>query len=122
MKAESKIQSDCHVWLWSTHPQTRRLCYAIPNGGSRDIREAVALKAQGVVAGMPDYHVAIKGNLGLTLYVEFKRPGEVPRPEQIKVHEQLTAAGHAVYVIDNEADFKKTVLEHIKGTPYEINT
>jgi hypothetical protein len=49
------------------------LHYAIPNGGKRGQMEAIRLKQQGVVAGVPDIciPVARKGHHGL--YIELKR-------------------------------------------------
>lgn len=38
---------------------------------------------------------------GLHLYIEFKRPGELPNPEQLRVHNALRNNGCHVYTIDN---------------------
>lgn len=38
---------------------------------------------------------------GRTIYIELKRPGEVPEPLQSKRHKQLRDRGHTVYVIDS---------------------
>lgn len=48
--------------------------YAIPNGGKRNLREAVRLKAQGVKAGVSDLHLALPmlGKCGL--WIEMKKP------------------------------------------------
>lgn len=40
----------------------------------------------------------------LTVFVEFKRPGELPRAGQCREIRRLLKAGQAVYVIDNELD------------------
>ena len=38
-------------------------------------------------------------------YVEFKRPGQKPRPQQKKRLDSLTDMGHDVYVLDTFNDF-----------------
>lgn len=52
--SEDQLQAACTQWLWNTYPQTRRCLFHIPNGGSRNAREAVKLRAMGVVAGVHD--------------------------------------------------------------------
>jgi hypothetical protein len=42
---------------------------------------------------------------GSVLLVEFKRPGEKPRPAQKRVHRLLAEIGHRVHVIDSADDF-----------------
>lgn len=36
-------------------------------------------------------------------FVEVKRPGEKPRPEQVREHEKLRKGGFDVWVLDNKA-------------------
>jgi hypothetical protein len=54
--SEDKLQSECFQWAWNTYPQTRRLLWAVPNGGSRHPLEAMKLKSTGVVKGVHDMH------------------------------------------------------------------
>lgn len=54
--SEDKLQSQCFQWAWNAHPQTRRLLWAVPNGGWRHVIEAMKLKATGVVKGVHDMH------------------------------------------------------------------
>ena len=51
--------------------------------------------------GVPD-DVFIRD--GLVLWVEFKRKGELPRPQQVKRIREMEAHGAQVRVIDNLAD------------------
>ena len=55
------------------------LIYHIPNGGSRDAREAHNLKLQGVVPGIPDLHIPVARNGYHGLYIEMKRSGKGAR-------------------------------------------
>lgn len=51
--------------------------------------------------GVPDRVVMLPGRA--PEFVELKRKGQRPRPEQVRQHERLRAAGAAVHVIDDEA-------------------
>ena len=49
------------------------LLYAIPNGGKRAIKTAIALKAQGVKSGVPDMCLPVARGEYHGLYIELKR-------------------------------------------------
>ena len=49
------------------------MLYAIPNGGKRAIKTAVALKQQGVKAGVPDMCLPVARGGYHGLYIELKR-------------------------------------------------
>lgn len=49
--------------------------------------------------GFPDRICLAPG--GVIVFVECKKPGEVARPLQVKVHDQLRALGFRVEVIDS---------------------
>jgi hypothetical protein len=55
---------------------------------------------------VPDYVFTYNG---FTWYVEFKAPGELPTPAQLKEHEAIRAARGTVYVIDDVDKFKHTM-------------
>jgi hypothetical protein len=46
-----------------------RLMFAIPNGGSRDKREAANLKAEGVKSGVPDVFLPVPRHNYLVLFI-----------------------------------------------------
>jgi hypothetical protein len=52
------------------------LSFAVPNGGSRNIQEAVNLKAEGVVSGVSDYIVMLPN---VILFIEMKQ-----KPKRLK--------------------------------------
>ncbi len=51
--------------------------------------------------GFPD-HIFIRN--GRIIFIEFKRPGEVPQPQQSKRHREMRCYGAEVFVIDNLDD------------------
>lgn len=51
--------------------------------------------------GAPDLLVLMPGH---HFFVEVKAPGEKPRPEQVREHERLRAAGFKVFVSDGDLE------------------
>jgi hypothetical protein len=76
-----------------------KLLFAIPNGGSRNIIEAVHLKAQGVKAGVPDLCLPVARGGSHALYIELKRTkGGVVSVDQKSWLLALADQGYAVAV------------------------
>lgn len=46
---------------------------------------------------------------GISAFIEVKRPGEQPTPQQAREHARLRAAGLHVYVVDSELSAQLTV-------------
>jgi len=103
MQSEIQIQAAFFQWAWNEHPQTRRCLFSVPNGGTRDIREAGQLKASGMLAGVSDMILLW---LGKAYCIEFKKPGGVQSMAQ-KLFEQAVSP-HAEYVLfDNLEDAQR---------------
>ena len=73
----TEAQEQAAVFEWIARNQNRRpelkFCFHIPNGGSRDLREAHNLKLQGVKAGVPDICLPVPRPGFHGLYIELKR-------------------------------------------------
>lgn len=80
-RSEHVEQREFVQWVRQYTPY---LIYAIPNGGSRGRSQGATLKAEGVLAGMPDLHVP-----ELRLWIEMKASGGVVSPVQRAIHKQL---------------------------------
>lgn len=79
---ESKHQAAFFEWLEHRHPKLRRLCFAVPNGGARNIKEAVNLKRQGVTAGVCDIVCLIPNKQKHGLLIEMKVGNNKPSQAQ----------------------------------------
>jgi len=76
---EARLQGAAVQYLRAALP-SRAIVFAVPNGGSRDKREAARLKWQGVLAGVPDLLVILDGR---TFGIEFKAPkGRLSKAQQ----------------------------------------
>lgn len=80
-RSEHVEQREFVQWVRQNTPY---LIYAIPNGGSRGQSQGAMLKAEGVLAGMPDLHIP-----ELRLWIEMKASGGVVSPVQKVIHERL---------------------------------
>lgn len=87
------------------------LIFAIPNGGARNKATAGKLKAEGVLAGVPDLFIP-----RWRLFVEMKRKahGRVS-PEQAEVMRALGAAGYTCIVAHGCEDAMSKV-KHERAT------
>lgn len=73
---EAKIQAACFRWMGYAYPKLCHRIFAIPNGGLRNERVAMALKAQGTLAGVWDIFVSIPDSTKMYhgAYIEMKDP------------------------------------------------
>lgn len=67
----------------------KAIAYAVPNGEYRSKRTGARLKAQGVVAGVPDLAFVLPD--GRAAFVELKRPGGTLSPAQKAFHAKCAA-------------------------------
>lgn len=58
--------------------------------------------------GIPDLIIIINGQ---TTWIELKKPGEKPKPMQLKIKSQIQNAGGHCYVADNVNDVLKIIEE-----------
>ena len=68
--------------------------------------------------GYPDRLFWIPG--GRPLLIEFKRPGEEPRPKQVYVHNMLRKLGYLVEVCDNVEDGKSIIRSCLVKLGYSL--
>jgi hypothetical protein len=93
--------------------------YAIPNGGKRNAREAVRLKAQGLMAGVPDMHLPIPASNYHSLYIELKRPVKKGRPKPVlsdlqkQVISRFIASGNACVVCYGFDEAKAAITKYL---------
>lgn len=112
MRYESTEQIILMARIRHFHPDT--LAFAIPNGGKRDPKEAVRLKKEGVLAGVPDVCVAEPRGTWHGLYIEMKRQkGGKVSPEQQQIHDKLVKRGYKVVVAEGVEPAYKAFLEYI---------
>lgn len=109
---EHRIQCACIKWFRYRYPSA--IIYAIPNGGQRNAIVAAKLKAEGVLAGVPDVHIPIARKGFHSLYIEIKNGKKgVLSDRQKEVIDKLIAEGHKVVVCRSVDEFIKEVEEYL---------
>ncbi len=78
-------------------PELRWL-YHIPNGGTRNMQEAVKLKRMGVKSGVSDIHLPFPHGKYHGLYIEMKYGRNTATQEQVEFMCDMKEAGHFVAV------------------------
>ena len=112
--SEREIQIDCFKWIRLAYPWL--IAFAVPNGGKRNLLEAVDLKRQGVLAGIPDIFIAFpcKGYHGI--FIELKTTKNALSPEQALMIEKLTHQGYYCSVCRSQKDFEETVNWYVRDS------
>lgn len=110
-KSEIQLQAKCFQWAWNNYPDTRRLMAHVPNGGGRDEREGMQLKASGVVAGVHDLFFYWKAQL---YWFELKHGCNAQSDDQIAFGKAMMAQGAKCYEIRSLEQFQtifKSIVE-----------
>ena len=112
---ESDIQARFFAWLLRNHPELRLNCFAIGNGGSRHILEAVNLKKAGVTAGVPDVYCAISRGEFHGLFIEFKAGKNKLTDAQKMMFDKFSSAGYRCEVCYSFEDAVKVFADYVEG-------
>jgi len=91
------------------------LFYHCPNGGSRDMREAVKFKRLGVKSGVPDICIPMPSNGYHGCYIELKRKigGNISLKQRQWV-EALKVQGYAAYICKGADDAIQIIDNYFK--------
>jgi hypothetical protein len=110
---ESSIQINCVKWFKLQYPHI--LIAAIPNGGARSPITGAILKAEGVLAGMPDLFIAIAHGCYHGLFIEMKKDSKSkPKKNQSEVHENLKSELYRVSICCSFDEFKNIVTNYLE--------
>lgn len=114
---ESQEQKALFKWwrVYSRHAP-HLVMYHIPNGGRRDKITGARLKAEGVVAGVPDVFLASPRQGFHGLYIEMKRrKGGSLESSQKDIIARLRQAGYRVEVCKGWLEAREVVENYLTG-------
>ena len=116
----SEAQEQELLFEWAARESHRwpelRMMFHIPNGGSRDIREAANLKKQGVKSGVPDIFLAVPRGGYHGLFIEMKRrDGGRLSVAQREWIDALREIDYRVEVCKGFGPAAKVLLEYLNG-------
>jgi len=114
--SEADIQKSLfeHIKYYENKYPELKLLHHIPNGGTRNILEAVSLKAQGVKSGVPDLFlpVARKGYNGF--FIEMKSKEGKLSDNQQKWLADLYRNNYKIIISDSHKDVLDILIEYLK--------
>ena len=114
----TEAQEQTAVFNWAAVMERRwpelRLIHHIPNGGSRNAREAHNLRMQGVKPGIPDIFLPVARGGWHGLYIEMKRRnGGRLSDEQAAMLEALREQGYCAWVCKGANDAIDLITEYL---------
>jgi len=106
-QTEEALQQKCYFWFHNTFPRLRGLLFSVPNGGKRDAKTMMDLKATGLVNGVSDliflYH-------SKAFLIELKKDEKAKQSKhQKRWQAQVESSGFQYFVIRSLSDFKKLI-------------
>lgn len=116
--SEADLQRAVVAW-WETVCEgefklPKELLWHTPNGGTRNVVEAMQLKRMGARPGVPDLFLAVpRGGHGL--FVEMKLPTGKESGNQIRMRELLVLQGYTVEVCHSANDAVLKIREYLKS-------
>lgn len=112
--SEHDLQTACVNWFRMQYREYAHLLIAIPNGGQRDVRVARKLKAEGVVAGVPDLFLAVARGQSHGLWIEMKngKAGRVSEHQHYMI-DSLARQGYKGVVCRTFDEFMKEINEYL---------
>lgn len=110
---ESGLQQACVKWFRLQYSSIGNLCFAIPNGGARNLIEAKIMKGEGVTAGVADMILLYPRGDFASLCIEFKTATGRQTDTQ-KSWQQLVEKNGSKYIVCRSFDeFRKAVESYM---------
>lgn len=101
--------------LWARlQPLPVSWIFAIPNGGARSKRTAGRMKAEGVLAGVPDLCLPVSRRGYHALYIEMKSPKGRLSSVQKAMIKNLRDSGYAVEVARSWVEASQIIERYIR--------
>lgn len=113
--SEHDLQVSCVNWYRLTYPRHAYLLFAVPNGGWRNTTTAAKLKAEGVLAGVPDLFLAIPHGEFHGLWIEMKngKAGRVSEAQKEMIP-RLREVGYRCEVCHSLLEFRTIIQDYLK--------
>lgn len=107
------------LFQWSKMMQAQypelKLLHSIPNGGKRNLREAVRLKKEGALAGVLDIFLPVARGGYHGLYIEMKVKGNKPSEAQEWWIEETTKQGYYSTVCFGWVEASEVIMRYLEG-------
>ena len=111
---EARLQASCKMWFDLQYPKLKKLLFAVPNGGSRNVIEASNLKAQGVVPGVSDLILLVPASGFSSLCIEMKAAKNTQTNLQREFQKAAESAGNKYVVCRSFDQFREEITMYLK--------
>lgn len=108
---ERDLQAKCVAW-WNS-AGLPGILFHVPNEGKRSRLEAASLRAMGVVAGVADLVLVLRG--GRSVFIELKAEAGDLSPSQRDFRHNAIALGSAYFVIRSVEAFRLLVQSMVSA-------
>ena len=112
MSKEDVLQEACVKYFRLQYPS--KIIYAIPNGGSRNIIEAVKLKRTGTLSGVADLCVPCSNGKYHALFIELKVGKNKQSESQITFKNKVEMFGNCYELVYSFDEFVKVVKKYFE--------
>lgn len=112
---EEDLQAACVEWFRYAWRKYWRLLFAVPNGGSRNAKEAANMKRAGVVAGVADLLLLVPNKFYGALCIEMKVGNNSQSDAQKEWERATVEAGNQYAVCRTLDEFMEVVNEYLKA-------
>lgn len=110
MKKENQIQAQIYQWFNNNfclkNHKPRLLIFAVPNGGTRNIREAMSMKATGTLAGASDLILVMDKEV---IFVEIKAEKGRQSESQKDFQKRVEDLGFDYWLVYSFEDFQNKI-------------
>jgi len=117
MKSKAPIESESHLQItcfkWMAFQHSNIIAFAVPNGGQRNIREAVRFKREGVKAGVADIIILRPNKSKHGLLIELKTKIGRQSPEQKEFQKNVERWNYQYSICRSLDEFMKCVSDYI---------
>ena len=113
---EANLQMECVNWFRYQFPAYKMLLFAIPNGGKRNVVEAMNLKKQGVLAGVADLFLAVPSLNHHGFFIEMKAGQNEMTQTQQDFKRAVEKRGYKHEVVYSFDQFQREANFYIKQT------
>lgn len=108
MNKEDLLQQKIIIWFKNNYQMHQKgLIFAVPNGSSRHIAEAIKLKATGVMAGVSDLIVLLPNEK--CFFIELKAENGIQSEVQKQFQQKVEFLGFEYKIIKSLEEFKHTI-------------
>ncbi|GHV60878.1 hypothetical protein FACS1894195_0420 [Bacteroidia bacterium] len=114
--SEENLQIACVEWFSLSHPRLAVLLHHSPNGGYRNVREAVKFKKMGTRAGFPDLILCLPNAKYHGACFELKSPKGVLSDKQKEWGAKVVEHDYYYAVVYNVEQFIEEIKNYLSLT------